>query len=161
MNAVSTVFSVDFYRSRLVKGRDDLHYLFAARCFTIGAGILMIIGALIFNMVPKESMLDTGNIVISVFGGAIFALFMVGFFTRRGNQKSVLFSLGITTMVTIYLSLGSFGIIPEGFRLPIHVYWVGIFTNFVFIMLVFPLDFIFHRKGEADLRNLTVWTRKK
>ena len=63
INAISTIFTVDLMKPYLAKGRDDRFYLRWARLVAVVTSILMILGAILFSSIEKESMNDLSWIV--------------------------------------------------------------------------------------------------
>ena len=120
------------------------------------AGVI-VAAAIIFHALPKESMNDLGWIVASVFGGCLVGLFMLGFFTVRVDNFSVIAGLVVATLFNIYLGLALLGWIPENLNPHIHAYWVGVLVNLLFVATAYGIS-LFRRHRREDLKDLTVWT---
>jgi SSS family solute:Na+ symporter len=159
LNGSATITAVDLLKPYLAPGRDDAFYLKAARWIAIGAGLLMVIGAIIFHALPKESMNDLSWIVASVFGGCLVGLFMLGFFTVRVDNLSVLIGLVVATLVNIYLGLALLDWVPQSWNPGIHAYWVGVLVNILFVVVALSISIF--RKQRRNLEGLTVWTLGK
>ena len=160
LNGIATIMVVDVLKPYLARGRDDAFYLKAARWIAIAAGTLMVLGAILFNALPKESMTDLSWIVASVFGGCLVGLFMLGFFTVRIDNFSVLVSLVIATLFNIYLGRALLDWVPANWNPGIHPYWVGVLVNLLFVASAFGIS-LFRRNERANLKGLTVWTLKE
>jgi SSS family solute:Na+ symporter len=120
----------------------------------------MILGAIAFSRMEKESMNDVSLMVTSVFGGCVMGLFMLGFFTRRVDGTSATIAIGCAILFNIYLVLSVAGRVPEPYGLGVHSYWIGPLVNLVFIILAYGLSLL---RG-APIRpqpGLTVWTTEK
>ena len=159
INAVATLAVVDLIRPRLFKGREDAFYLKAARLVALVTSAVMILLAVTFSRLAKESMADLGWIVISVFGGCLVGLFMLGFFTTRVDNRSVLTALPLAILLNVYLMLNTVGWLPQAWSVNIHSYWVGILVNIVFVLLAYGTSLIL-RRTPGHLRGLTVWTQE-
>ena len=157
INAIATVSVVDIVKRYLAPGRNDRFYLVAAWIISTVTAGLMIVGALIIAGIPKESMADLGMILFSIFGGCVFGLFMIGFFTRRVDYGSVSVALGVAVAFNVYLMLNSFGLLPDRLSIPAHAYWVGVLVNLAFVTMAYLVSLV--RSGpRKNLAGLTVWT---
>lgn len=159
INAIATIVTVDLLKPFLAKGRDDRFYLAAARRVAIVTAGLMILGAVLFSRIEKESMNDLSWMVASVFGGCLMGLFMVGFFTTRVNQVSVMAALAGAILLNIYLGVSLAGWLPPFLAAQVHSYWVGVIVNLSFIALAYAFSLI-RRTEPGGLQDLTVWTWK-
>jgi len=160
INAIATVAVVDLVRPFRPTRRSDRDDLRAARAIASAAAAVMVLGALLFARLPKESMNDVSLTVTSIFGGCLMGLFMLGFFTRRVDGTSATYALLAAVAFNIYLGLGALGFLPEGLAFPTHSYWVGFLVNAAFILLAYLVSLV-RRAPEADLEGLTVWTMSK
>ena len=120
----------------------------------------MVIGAIGFAHIEKESINDLSLMVASVFGGCLMGLFMLGFFTQRVDGLCATTAIILAVGFNIYLSLGLLGWLPSRWVMNIHSYWVGALVNLFFIIIAYGLSLI-RSRSELDLTGLTVWTLKK
>ena len=157
INAIATVTTVDILKPWVARDREDRFYLIAARLIAIGAAALMIGGAVVFSSIEKESMNDLSWIVASVFGGCLMGMFMVGFFTKRVDNFSVIVALVVAILFNIVLGLAL--VEWRGMKLPFHSYWVGLFVNLAFVLVALLVSLF--RKQTRSLEGLTVWTIDK
>lgn len=157
VNSIATVIVVDLLKPHLAKGRSDQFYLRAARIATGAAILVMTLGAFTFSRLEKESMNDVSLIVFSVLGGAVTGLYMVGFFTRRVDGFSANVALIVSVALNIYLGLGVMGVLPPGWKLGLHSYWVGAVVNLAFIVVAYGVSLL-RPRSTRDLTGLTVWT---
>ena len=160
INAISTIVTVDLMKPYLAKNRDDRFYLRWARIIAIAASVLMILGAILFSSIEKESMNDLSWIVASVFGGCLLGLFMTGFFTTRIGNRAALIGLGCAIVLNVYLGVNAAGWLPEQLSVKVHSYWTGILVNLAFIIIAVIVALICG-PNRKDLSGLTVWTLKK
>ena len=157
VNAVATVTVVDLVKPYLSDKLSDRSYLKLARWISALVALIVIIGAMSFNVIEKESMNDLSLIVASVFGGCIMGLFLMGFFTRRVDNTAAIIAMACALSFSVYLVLGALEILPVNLRIPIHTYWIGAFVNLTFIVTAY-LASLLRRKPLEKLANLTVWT---
>lgn len=159
INAISTVAVVDLMKPFLAQGRGDRYYLRAARLVATAATVLVVLGAITFSYLPKESMNDVSLIVTSVFGGCLMGLFILGFFTTRVDGAAATIAMGIAIVANVYLGLGLAGKLPASITLPVHSYWTGALVNGVFLVCAYGIGCL--RPAGRDLTGLTVWTMGK
>ena len=159
INAISTIVTVDLMKPYLAKDRDDAFYLRWARIIAVGASAMMILGAILFSSIEKESMNDVSWIVASVFGGCLLGLFMTGFFTTRIGNRAALIGLCCAIVLNVYLGVNAAGWLPEQLSVQVHSYWTGILVNLAFIIIAVIVALICG-PNRKDLSGLTVWTMK-
>lgn len=157
INAISTVTVVDLMKPYLAKNRSDRYYLRAARYIACAVTVLMMLGAITFSRIQKESMNDVSLIVTSVFGGCLMGLFLLGFFTRRVDGFSATVAMVLAIVFNIYLGLGALGQLPDAWKLGVHSYWIGALVNGAFVLLAYGISVV-RRAAPRDLAGLTVWT---
>lgn len=156
INAISTVATVDFLKPWLAKDRSDRFYLIAARLICVLASVVMIVGAIIFANVEKQSMNDLSWIVESVFGGCLVGMFLVGFFTRRVDSTALIAGLVCAIAVNVYLGAGLAGWLPKELMIPVHAYWVAVIVNLVFVSIALVVGVA--RGPLQELKGLTIWS---
>jgi solute:Na+ symporter, SSS family len=158
INAISTVSVIDLMKPYLAKNRDDRYYLRAARIIAGLVTIIIILGAIVFSRIEKESMNDVSLIVTSLFGGCLMGLFILGFFSRKVDGISATLAMTVAVLFNIYIGLGLMDILPRSWTLKIHTYWVGALINISFIGLAYAISII-RRSPPTDIDGLTIWTR--
>ncbi len=156
INAISTLVVVDFLKTHLARGRDDRYYLLAARVIASLASVVMIAGAVVFTVVPMQSLNSLSWMIMSVFAGCMVGLFMLGFFSRRVDYVSAMMALGLAVLLNIYLGLGAMSLLPEAWSAPLDGYWVGPIVNLAFVLLAYGIALVRNRPP-TNLRGLTVW----
>ena len=158
INAIATVTTVDVLKPWLARHRSDTFYLRCARWIAVVAAGLMIVGAIVFSEVQKESMNDLSWIIASVFGGCLVGLFMIGFLTTRVDGVSAVAALVIAILVNVYLGVSLAGWLPDQWTVDIHSYWVGPMVNVVFVVVALAASYF--REPPGGLEGLTVWTMR-
>jgi SSS family solute:Na+ symporter len=158
VNGQSTVTVTNIIRKHLIRGRDERFYLRCARVCSCVFGIIMILGALLFRMLPNhESVVNLQYIMSSLFGGCVTSFFLLGFLTKRVNYVASMISLLASIFLNTYLLFNSLGWLPESLQVTVHEYWVNMLVNFVFVVIAYILSAIVSRQRN-DIRGLTVWT---
>jgi len=164
MNGTATVVTVDIYRRHLAKGRDDKHYLFAARCFTALAGGLTIVAALLLSRIGDESILDAYFKLGAMFAGGLGGLFLLGFFMKRATSRAAGVGIVVALLVIAWLTLSQEefgGILPEAIRSPIHGFLIGVFGNIAVFCVGLVCSHLFKWPAKENLDGLTWWTREE
>lgn len=156
INAISTVAVVDLMKPWLAKNRTDHFYLRAARIVATLVTLVVVLGAILFSSIPKESMNDVSLIVTSVFGGCLMGLFLLGFFTTVVDGTAATIAMICAIMFNIYLGLGLAEILPSAITLPVHSYWTGALVNGMFLALAYGIGLV--RGRPKELQGLTIWT---
>ncbi len=157
INAIATVSTEDFLK-RFGRERSDRECLRFAKAVACVTGMLMIAGAVGIYYIPdKESMVNFGIIIGSMFGGGMFAIFMLGFFTTRVTNRGIVWGTAVALVCNVYLMLNTFGALPAGLALAVHSYWTAIIVNAVLAPAAFLFSALF--KDRKDLTGLTVWTQ--
>lgn len=161
VNAISTVTVVDLMKPWLSKNKSDQYYLKSAHRIAAVVTVLVIMGAITFSQIEKESMNDISLIVTSVFGGCLMGLFLLGFFTNKVDGLSAVVGMTIAVLFNIYLGLGLLGVLPEPWIIGVHSYWVGAMVNGVFIVVAYTMGYIRKGKIKKDLTGLTIWNKER
>ncbi len=156
INAISTVGVVDIYRRHINKSEQDKHYLKIAWAIAAGAAVIMITGALILNASETKTLQDTATILTSVTGGGLLGLYLLGFFTKYGNTKSVWIGLIITFIFTSWTVFSSRNLVPDWMNVPFDLYYTGLIGNILMLALTILIAILLsdHRK---NLKKLTLW----
>ena len=158
INAISTVAVVDLARPFSRKERSDTYYLRMARVIAAIITVAVVIGAITFSQIEKESMNDISLIVTSVFGGCLMGLFMLGFFVPRVDGSAATVGIVLAIAFNVYLGLGLAELLPESMRIGAHSYWTGALVNGFFIIVACAIGYT-RKAPRRDLNGLTFWTR--
>lgn len=156
INAISTVSVVDIYRRHLNKGKEDKHYLKAAWVIaTITAGF-MIAGAIYLAHADTKTLQDTATVLVSLLGGGLLGMYLLGFFTRKGDARSVWVGILFTMIFTAWTILAKNGLVPESLSVPFDLYYTGIIGNLLMFIVGYFVAMLFPRR-DKNLTQLTVW----
>lgn len=160
INAISTVSVIDLMKPFSSKNRTDRYYLLSARLIAGLVTIVVILGAITFSRIEKESMNDVSLIVTSIFGGCLMGLFLLGFFSRKVDGVSATIAMAVAVLFNLYIGLGMLDILPTAWTLEIHSYWVGALINCTFIVLAYMISII-RNSSPSEIQGLTVWTQSQ
>jgi len=159
INAISTVGVVDIYRRHLVQDRDDRHYLRFAHGLATIAGAVMILGAIVLLHTETTTIEDTALILVSLFGGGMLGVYLIGFFTTKGDARAVGVGIVFTILFTGWAMLSKTEWLPQALRPPFDLYYTAIFANLAMFVAGYLAASLWPAK-HRDLANLTVWTQE-
>ncbi|EKF75730.1 sodium solute transporter family protein [Alcanivorax hongdengensis A-11-3] len=135
INSVTTVGVVDLYRRHLRPGRDDRHYLKVAWAMAVAVTAAMIAGALWLNSADTKTLQDTATILVSLLGGGMLGLYLLGFLTRRGNARAAWAGIALTLVFTGWTVLTNKGLLPEALSAPFDLYYTGLIGNLLMFLV--------------------------
>lgn len=158
INAISTVSIVDIYKRFSTHDKGDKHYLLIARLIAVIASIVMIFGAILLINAETKTLQDTATILVSIISGGVLGIYLLGFFTTRGDARSVWSGLILTALFTCWTILAKKELLPDGWNLPFDLYYTAIIGNLLmFISGFFVAQFIFKR--QTPVGEFSVWGR--
>ena len=135
INSVTTVSVVDLYRRHLRPGEDDRHYLKAAWTIAVAVTALMIAGALWLNGADTKTLQDTSTILVSLLGGGMLGLYLLGFFSQRGDARAAWCGIACTLVFTGWTVLTNKGMLPEALSAPFDLYYTGLIGNVLMFVI--------------------------
>ncbi|ASK33145.1 sodium:solute symporter [Alloalcanivorax mobilis] len=135
INSVSTVSVVDLYRRHLRPGASDQHYLRVAKSIASGVTVAMILGALWLNGASTSTLQDTSTILVSLLGGGMLGLYLLGFFSHQGNARAAWCGILATLVFTGWTVLGSNGLLPTALSAPFDLYYTGLIGNLIMLLV--------------------------
>ena len=163
INAAAATATTDFYQRLWVKDRDPRHYATVGRLFSVLFSVIMIGSALVIHgSRQKTSIEDFQLILLSIFGGGLLGLFMLGFLTRRVDSRSALVATIITVLgIVCWLFLSSAtgaALFPLVAPYVPSTFWVGVFANVIlFVIGYFTSCLLGSRTEKERLQGLTIW----
>jgi len=98
VNATAQTITNDFYRRLIVKNRDENYYLRAGRWFSFIFIIISLTVALIINWIRTDALVNIQQMFITILSGGLLGLFMLGFLTKRVDNKSAFIATAITVI---------------------------------------------------------------
>ncbi len=162
MNSISAVSITDVYRRHLVRNRDDRHYVIAAKWTTVVSSAIMIGGACLLARSETKTLQHLSTEFAAIIAGGLLGLYMLGFFTTRGDGRAVGVGILFAVAFSAFISLAGLGWLPENMIrvLDRHfdTYYTGVVGNIVTFAAGFFLAAVLPRHPR-DLTNLTVWTQ--
>ncbi len=99
LNALGTTSSIDIYKRSIVRDRDDMHYVRAARGFTLLWGVVAVCFALFGTLF--ENLIQFVNIIGSLFYGTLLGIFLCAFYIKIVRASSVFFAAIIAEVLVI------------------------------------------------------------
>ena len=157
INAVSTIWTIDFLRLMRRKGNDRFE-LVNAKLASGAAGIIMIAGAWGISLIPRESVYDLSAILGALLCSAGRTPFMLGFFTTRIGNRAILSGMYAALVFSVYNILNYFKLLPEPLQWNIHIYMAGPVCNGVMLAVALAYSLFRPEPVTEQLRGLTVWT---
>ena len=140
LNALASTTAIDLYKRNVKEEKSEEHFVKASKWFTLLWGLIAISVACVANLF--ENLIELVNIIGSIFYGNVLGIFLLAFFFKKVNGKSV-FTSALITQVLICL-IYYFGIYqPESLGLePVISY---LWLNFIgcILVLFFSLAFVF------------------
>jgi SSS family solute:Na+ symporter len=162
MNSISAVAITDVYKRHLAAGRDDHHYVFAAKTVTLASAIVMIAGAYWLFLSENVTLQDLWTEMQSVVAGGLVGLYMLGFFTKRGDGRAVSIGILFAVVLSALVSMSGLGWLPPAVSRQIDSlfdsYYTGVIGNVIMFVTGYGLALLLPVKPR-DLTNLTVWTQ--
>ncbi|KRB53517.1 sodium:solute symporter [Flavobacterium sp. Root186] len=101
LNALASTTAIDIYKRNLKTEKSEKHYLNATKFFTLFWGIIAILFACVGTLF--ENLIQLVNIIGSIFYGTVLGIFLVGFYLKRIQAKSMFISACISQFVIIII----------------------------------------------------------
>lgn len=139
INSISAVSIVDIYRRHLRPDRDDRHYLNAARWVAVAVTLLMMAGAWWLEQANTRTLQHTSTVLVSLLGGGLLGLYLLGFLTRRGDARAAWAGILCTMAFTGWTLLGHHGLLPDALSVPFDLYYTGLIGNLLMFAVGFGL----------------------
>ena len=105
LNALGSTSVVDFYRRSIRPEATDAHYLFVAKLFTVGWGVVGLgfsLGASLF-----DNLIQAVNILGSLFYGPMLGVFALGLFVPRVRGTSAFVGVIVAQLAVVAVAVGS------------------------------------------------------
>ncbi len=131
-------------------GRDDRHYLRAARAMAVVVTALMIGGAFWLENADTRTLQDTSTILVSLLGGGLLGLYLLGFFTRRGDARAAWCGIALTMAFTAWTVLADKGLLPEVLSVPFDLYYTGLIGNLVMFAVGYAAGRLWPRRRPLE-----------
>jgi SSS family transporter len=99
LNALAATTTMDLYKRNKVGVKNDMHFVYATKWFTLGWGILAILVASIANLF--DNLIQLVNIIGSIFYGNILGIFLLAFFVKMVKGNAVFLAAIVTQVIII------------------------------------------------------------
>ncbi len=159
INSVSAVSLVDVYKRHIAPGKTDRHYVIVAKGVGLGLAVFMIVGASLLRLLQSTTLQDSATILAALTAGGLLGLYLLGFFTKVGDDTSILAGIICTLSFTLWMTLSNMGWLPEAWQSPIHSYYAGLLGHIIMFAVGFVFGVALKSRQTRDLTNLTVWTQ--
>lgn len=150
INATSAVSLVDVYKRHIAPGRGDGHYVVVAKSVGFGMSVLMLIGAALLQKMQSSTLQDSATILTALTSGGLLGIYLLGFFTKTGDDRSILVGILFTMTFTLWMGLSSLGWLPEELRSPIHNYYAGLLGHILMFVIGYLFGIYFKKVSEFD-----------
>ncbi len=101
ITALSSISTIDFYKRLINSDAKEVDYIKYSKLFTLLWGFLSITFALL--LITSENLIESINIVASLFYGNILGIFLVAFFTKKVKSNNVLYSAILSQLLVLIL----------------------------------------------------------
>ncbi|GMU94191.1 MAG: sodium:solute symporter [Candidatus Hydrogenedentota bacterium] len=162
MNSISAVVITDLYKRHWTRDRDDRHYVIAAKLGTLFSSLVMVGGAYWLLYSEQKTLQDVWTELQSIAAGGLLGLYMLGFFTTRGDGRAVALGIAFAVVFSAVNSLASLGWLPDAIAHTVESHFDGYYTGVVGNVVMFAVGFLLAGVipcRKRDLTNLTVWTQ--
>lgn len=144
LNALASTTAIDIYKRNLKTEKSAKHYLNATKLFTFMWGIIAIAFANIATLF--ENLIQLVNIIGSIFYGTVLGIFLVGFYTKRINGKSIFYSAIISQLTIFIIYYFAIFVYPSGEE-KLGYLWL----NFIGALLTIVISFALQKTVFKDL----------
>lgn len=159
INAMSAVSIVDLYKRHLAPGRDDAHYMKAARWVAFGASVTMIAFAALLMWADSKTLQDTAMKLNAIFTGGLLGLYCFGFLSLRGTSRAAAVGIVLAVTFSAWLALVELKWIAS--PVPFDTYYGGLAGNVLMFVAGWTVATLWERRTSLNLKGLTVWTQEK
>jgi SSS family solute:Na+ symporter len=156
INSASTVLVVDIYKGAFARGRSDHHYLKAAWCVTGVVSVLMILGAIALNEMSTKTLQDTATIIMSLLGGGILGIYLLGLFSQRGDERAAWLGIAASIIFSAWALLAERALLPAWLMLPFDLYYTSLIGNLLAFLIALLAGLTIFRQ-RRDVRQFTYW----
>ena len=147
INAISTVSIVDIYRRHINPKQEDKHYLHVAWGLAALVSCFMIAGAIYINQADTKTLQDTATVLASLLGGGLLGLYLIGFFSKKGDARSAWMGIAVTMVFTCWTILDKKGMLSESLSLPFDAYYATLIANFLMFLVVYIFATLVFKKN--------------
>jgi SSS family solute:Na+ symporter len=136
LNALASTTAIDIYKRNVKGEKSEKHYLNISKLFTLMWGIIAIGFACIATLF--ENLIQLVNIIGSIFYGTVLGIFLVGFYIKKIQGKSIFYSAVISQIAIFVIYYFTNLIYPSGEE-KLGYLWL----NFIGALLTIVLSYLF------------------
>jgi SSS family solute:Na+ symporter len=162
INATAATVTNDFYKRLWAANRDPRHYGNVGKVVSLLFSIVMITTAFgIHYYRMSETLDDLQRLFLSILGGGLLSLFMVGFVTLRVDSRAAIVATA-TTLVSVIgwlfmtTRLGQQWFPSVAEAIPDN-FWISTFANLVLFAVAYVGSLVMGSRHRKDLSGLTIW----
>ena len=122
----------------------------------------MIGGAYWLLFSEQKTLQDLWTELQSIAAGGLLGLYFLGFFTTRGDGRSVGVGIACAIAFSGLMSLAQLGWLPASWTAGINAHLDSYYTGIIGHLITFTVGFLAASilpRRDRDLTNLTVWTQ--
>ena len=161
MNSISAVTITDLYKRHFAAGREDAHYIRAAKTITLISSLIMMGGAWWLFRAETMTLQHLWTEFQSILAGGLLGLFLLGFLTTRVDGRAVGIGIACAVVFSAGMSLVALGFLPANWIKAVESrfdsYYTGIVGNLVTFAIGYTAARLF-RPRPREVTNLTLWT---
>ncbi|WPO78125.1 sodium:solute symporter family transporter [Flavobacterium sp. KACC 22761] len=150
LNALASTTAIDIYKRNVKTEKSDKHYLMATKFFTLFWGVVAILFACVGTLF--ENLIQLVNIIGSIFYGTVLGIFLVGFYLKRVQAKSMFISAIISQLTIFVIYYFMIYIYPSG-QEKLGYLWLNFIGANLTVVLSLVLQFLFFRE-KPDVDNV-------
>lgn len=151
LNALASTTAIDIYKRNLKNEKSEKHYLNATKFFTLFWGIIAILFACVGTLF--ENLIQLVNIIGSIFYGTVLGIFLVGFYLKRVQAKSMFYSAIISQITIFIIYYFMIYIYPSG-QEKLGYLWLNFIGAMLTIILALSMQIAFFRRNDLELNEL-------
>ena len=163
INAAAATVTTDFYGRLWSKDRSPEHYAMVGRLLSLFFGLVMIATALgIHASRSSAAVEDLQTMMLSILGGGLLSLFLLGFLTRRVDSRAaciatILTVLSVMTWLLLETPMGRRALPGLSSLLP-DKFWVGVFANLLLFAVGYGVSLLLGNRPPKGQLGFTVWS---
>ncbi|MFA7693590.1 MAG: sodium/solute symporter [Candidatus Hydrogenedentes bacterium] len=150
INATSAVSLVDVYKRHIAPDKTDRHYVLLAKGVGFAMSVLMLVGAALLQYLQSSTLQDSATILTALTAGGLLGIYLLGFFTKRGDDRSILLGIAFTLIFSLWMVLSQLGWLPDILISPIHSYYAGMLGHILMFVIGYIFGIYFHKVTEFD-----------
>jgi SSS family solute:Na+ symporter len=162
INATAATFTTDFYRRLWVTNQDPGHYGNVGKLASAVFSIVMITTACGVHFYRvSETLDDLQRMLLSILGGGLLSLFLLGFVTLRVDSRAAIVATSTTVMSVAGWLLMDTPFAKQWFpgvaeAMPDN-FWVSTFANLLLFTVAYTVSLLIGSRRQKQLGGLTIW----